>query len=220
MFIDWFYALYKIGEMSETFLSTKVIELGSCAFRQWKSAPIRCSKIHGYQLTAKFWFGCKSLDDKNWAVDFGGFNILRDALKKQFDHTTCVASDDPHLAEFKRLHDLGVIDLRIMRAVGTEKTAQWVFETASEFISKIYGDRCWVEQVEVFEHGSNSAIYTNKTKEVVNEFPTPIQDEVETAVEKQEEAVSEPVYNNSRAAPVGRRSTPGIGDLYAGTIWG
>ena len=28
--------------------------------------------LHGYSLQFKFTFGCDKLDNKNWAVDFGG----------------------------------------------------------------------------------------------------------------------------------------------------
>jgi len=47
------------------FQSTKIIELGSCAFRQWRAEDTHCKYVHGYQLKAKFWFGCQGLDDKN-----------------------------------------------------------------------------------------------------------------------------------------------------------
>ena len=74
--------------------STKLIELGSCAFRQWR-ATSHCRFIHGYQLKAKIWFSCSSLDDKGWAVDFGGLKDLKAELKSIYDHTTTVAADDP-----------------------------------------------------------------------------------------------------------------------------
>jgi 6-pyruvoyltetrahydropterin/6-carboxytetrahydropterin synthase len=142
------------------FESTKIIELGSCAFRQWRATHSHCSKIHGYQLKAKFWFGCSKLDDKNWAVDFGGLKGLKAILQKQFDHTLCVAEDDPLLPSFLQLHDNGGCDLRIMPSVGIEKTAEWCFNAAKEYLSDIYGYRCWVNKVEVWEHSENSATYT------------------------------------------------------------
>ena len=62
------------------YVSTKVIELGSCAFRQWRADHSHCHYLHGYQLKAKYWFGCKELDNKNWAVDFGGLKDLKEGL--------------------------------------------------------------------------------------------------------------------------------------------
>ena len=57
-----------------SFTSTKIIELGSCAFRQPK-AESHCRFIHGYRLTAKFWFGANQLDKNNWVVDFGSLKL-------------------------------------------------------------------------------------------------------------------------------------------------
>ena len=83
--------------------STKVIELGSCAFRQWRASHSHCKFLHGYQLKTKLWFGASSLDDRNWCVDFGGLKELKSKLQHVFDHTTTVAADDPELEIFKDL---------------------------------------------------------------------------------------------------------------------
>ena len=85
------------------FQSTKVIELGSCAFRQPKANHSHCKFLHGYNLTAKFWFGANELDENNWVVDFGGLKGLKEKLKNQFDHTTCIAANDPVLPIFQQL---------------------------------------------------------------------------------------------------------------------
>lgn len=47
-----------------------------------------------------------------------------------------------------------------MDAVGIEKTAEWCYKTAQTYLEDKYGDRCWVEKVEVYEHEANSAIYS------------------------------------------------------------
>jgi len=152
------------------FESTKVIELGSCAFRQWRALHSHCHFLHGYQLKAKFWFGGEELDNKNWIVDFGGLKELKKQLQDMFDHTLCVAADDPCLEEFKQLHDKGAVDLRIMpNGVGIERAAEYCFNIASAFVKGQYGDRCWVNKVEVFEHEDNSAVYT-KTQDTIQWF--------------------------------------------------
>jgi len=140
------------------FRSTKVIELGSCAFRQPKASS-HCKYLHGYRLVAKFLFGCNELDEKNWVVDFGGLKGLKNKLEDQFDHTTVISSEDPHLDTFKELHEKGIIDLRIMDGVGIEKFAEFCYNLASSFIEDMTDGRCWVEKVEVWEHEKNSAIY-------------------------------------------------------------
>jgi hypothetical protein len=43
--------------------------------------------------------------------------------------------------------------------VGIERTAEWVYKTANDYIKLETKGRCWVEKVEVFEHENNSAIY-------------------------------------------------------------
>ena len=157
-----------------SYQSTKVIELGSCAFRQWKATHSHCSKIHGYQLIAKFYFGASTLDDKNWVVDFASLKPLKALLNNQFDHTLCVAKDDPLIEIFQHLHNMGGCDIRIMDAVGIEKTAEFCFKSAQTFLKEAYGDRCWVEKVEVFEHELNSAIYSEQRPVVYStSFNTP-----------------------------------------------
>ena len=145
--------------------STKIIELGSCAFRQPK-AKSHCRFIHGYRLTAKFWFAANELDENNWVVDFGSLKELKNLLQKQFDHTTCISKHDPHLDEFIELEKSGVCDLRIMDGVGIEKFAEWCHDAADNFAGVLTKMRCRCVRVEVFEHENNSAIYEAIPKEM------------------------------------------------------
>jgi 6-pyruvoyltetrahydropterin/6-carboxytetrahydropterin synthase len=143
------------------FQSTKVLDLGSCAFRQPKAGHSHCRFIHGYKLSAKFWFGANELDKHNWVVDFGSLKGLKNKLKDQFDHTTCIAADDPTLPIFEELVKADACDLRIMpKGTGIERIAEWCFETADQYIKALTKDRCWVDRVEVWEHEKNSAAYT------------------------------------------------------------
>ena len=142
-----------------TYYSTKTYDHNeglSCAFRQWRAKDSHCSWIHGYALAVKFTFGCKELDDRNWVQDFGGLKEIKQWLKHTFDHTLCIAEDDPELETFKGLEDLDLVDLRIMPAVGCEKFAEYIYNHVSKIVNE---DRKWLESVEVREHGANSAIY-------------------------------------------------------------
>lgn len=146
--------------MNSNYISTKVLELGSCAFRQWRASFSHCHFVHGYQLKAKLWFDAEVLDECNWVVDFGGLKGLEKKLKEQFDHTLCVAADDPVLPLFKDLHSRGAVDLRVMeKGVGIEMTAEYVYNVAQSHINSMTHGRCKVIMVEVFEHENNSAIY-------------------------------------------------------------
>lgn len=202
--------------------STKILELGSCAFRQWRADHSHCHFIHGYRLVAKFWFACNSLDNKNWVVDFGGLKGLKLILEKQFDHTLCVASDDPLLSYFKQLHELGAADLRIMEeGVGIEKTAEWCFEKANIYIKEITNNRCWVEKVEVWEHEKNSAIVSASCYKVPNHNPY-VASKPDSLPEQ---TVTEPPASLSRqedgnSARVTPNVTTGWGNPFGGTSWG
>lgn len=217
------------------YVSTKIIELGSCAFRQWRANHSHCKYIHGYRLISKFWFACSSLDDKNWVVDFGGLDDLKKILQKQFDHTLCVAEDDPLLEGFKSLHTAGGCDLRIMPGVGIEKSAEWCFNVANNYIKNLTNNRCWVEKVEVWEHEKNSAVVSAGT---VNELHTPqtvqppvnqvrdfiSQVEQETGVQFSQALKqippTQPQAPVQQGARVGNSITKGYSNLFGGTSWG
>jgi 6-pyruvoyltetrahydropterin/6-carboxytetrahydropterin synthase len=141
------------------FTSTKVIPLGSCAFRQ-PYADSHCKFLHGYRLQAKFWFSCDKLDRNNWVVDFGALKELKTLLEQTFDHTTVIWGKDPQRSVFEMLHEKGIIDLRIFPdGVGIEKFAEHCFGIANKFIAEKTNNRCWVDKVEVWEHELNSATY-------------------------------------------------------------
>jgi 6-pyruvoyltetrahydropterin/6-carboxytetrahydropterin synthase len=208
--------------MKSVFQSTKVIELGSCAFRQWKASHSHCRFLHGYQLIAKLWFSSSSLDDKNWAVDFGGLKDLKANLNDLFDHTTTIAADDPALDIFKDLDSKGLIQLRVMdKGVGIERAAETVYNIAQEHINALTNGRCWVDAVEVFEHEDNSAIYkpeiqAQSTTGVVfasNPFAA-----LDTTTTNTTAPVEQPAPD--RGATVGNAVTQGMGNPFAGTSWG
>jgi len=128
----------------------------SCAFRQWR-ADSHCNLIHGYALQFELQFGSEGLDDRNWVVDFGGLKPLKEWLKLMFDHTYLVAEDDPEMETIEMLQAKGLIDIRVVPAVGCERFAELVFDKAQDIIEEQYGKRCWVQKVTVREHEHNSA---------------------------------------------------------------
>jgi 6-pyruvoyltetrahydropterin/6-carboxytetrahydropterin synthase len=138
-------------------------EIGlSCCFRQWK-AQSHCNLLHGYALAVKFTFEGVELDERNWIADFGGFKPLKAHLENTFDHTLLVAEDDPMKAEILRLQELGLPRVVEVRATGCEETARLIFEVTEQWLKDAgYGNRVEVTQVEVCEHGANSAYYRKK----------------------------------------------------------
>jgi 6-pyruvoyltetrahydropterin/6-carboxytetrahydropterin synthase len=69
-----------------------------------------------------------------------------------FDHTTIIAEDDPALGGFKTMSDLGIIQLRILPAVGAEQFAKYVFEKLNTFVQEETSGRVSVVRVEFMEH--------------------------------------------------------------------
>jgi len=212
------------------FESTKIIELGSCAFRQWR-ADSHCKFIHGYRLVAKFWFECDRLDERNWVVDFGGLKALKQVLEKQFDHTLCIAGDDPLLNNFQQLHQLGAVDLRIMpKGVGIERTAEWCFDVADSHVRGITNNRCWVSKVEVWEHDKNSAIvsvesYTcscgkHTAKVNAEQFELPFDQKPIENVKVESNTNTTGNAPGPTPAAVGNTVTSGWSNPLGGTSWG
>jgi len=131
----------------------------SAVFRQPNADHSHCHLLHGYSLAFTFTFGCNQLDDKNWAVDFGGLKALKAWLEDHFDHKLALDKRDPHLAKFEELQELDLVEIRIFNGVGAEKFAEHAFMFADQLIRGKTNNRCYCVRVECAEHGANSAIY-------------------------------------------------------------
>lgn len=141
----------------------------SACFRQWR-ATSHCNRLHGYALSITLNFQAIDLDSRNWVVDFGGLKPLKERLVGLFDHTTLVAEDDPKLQDFIEADRNGIMDLRIVKAVGCEAFAKQIYFLTEEFLVGAYVPsllaakikpplQLAVASVEVREHGSNGAVY-------------------------------------------------------------
>ena len=69
------------------------------------------------------------MDNKNWAVDFGGLKPLKQWLEDTFDHKTVIDENDPHLNDFRILETKGLCPITVLDGVGAEKFAEhaWRF---------------------------------------------------------------------------------------------
>lgn len=157
----------------------------SCCFRQWRATHSHCSTLHGYSIGIKLIFESETLDDRNWVYDFGGLKIFKTWADYMFDHTLVIASDDPQLLFFQQMADIttpnskdltsklthergAICDLRVVSGVGCEMFAKMCYDQMVIFLeeSKTAENTRYpvnldvkLTSVEVFEHGSNSAIY-------------------------------------------------------------
>ena len=150
-----------------SYRSTKVFDGFSTVFRQWKAEGTHCRFLHGYGISFKVTFEGE-LDHRNWVWDFGGMKRAKTLIDgKQpkawmdymFDHTLVAAKDDPMLNYFRNLDEHGVIQLRIVKATGAEKFAEFIFNKLNNFVKDETNDRVRITQVEFMEHGKNAAIY-------------------------------------------------------------
>jgi len=149
--------------------STKLFDGFSCVFRQWKAEGTHCRFLHGYGISFRVGFEGE-LDDRNWVWDFGGMKRAKgniDGMNPKawmdymFDHTTLVAKDDPELAGFRIMDAQGLIQLRLLPAVGAEQFAKFIFEKLDTFVQNETEGRVKVAKVEFKENDRNTAIYTN-----------------------------------------------------------
>ena len=131
----------------------------SAVFRQPNADHSHCSLLHGYSLAFTFTFGCDELDNKNWAVDFGGLKPLKQWLEDNFDHKVVVDANDPKLDFLKSMEAEGIAELTILDGVGAEKFAEHAFNFADKLVREQTNNRCYCVRAECAEHGANSAIY-------------------------------------------------------------
>ena len=152
------------------FQATKLFDGFSCVFRQWKAEGTHCRFLHGYGVSFRVWFEGE-LDERNWVWDFGGMKRAKGTIDGMnpkawmdymFDHTTIVAEDDPGLGGFKTMNEIGIIQLRVIPAVGAEQFAKYIFEKLNTFVQEETNSRVKVARVEFMEHAKNTAIYEEK----------------------------------------------------------
>ena len=124
-----------------------------CCHRQWKDDG-RCRWLHGYNRMVEItWEGER--DERGWVVDFGGLAELKSLLELQFDHTTLVASDDPHLGTFEGLAQADAMVVRVMDPT-MEGMAAWVADYAAKWTAT-HAPNAEVVQVTCWENEKNAA---------------------------------------------------------------
>ena len=75
------------------------------------------------------------------------------------DHTTIIAKDDPYLELFEDMARIGIIQIRVIPAVGAERFAEYFYSKLNTFIQEETDGRVRVTQVEFREHEKNTALY-------------------------------------------------------------
>ena len=96
--------------------------------------------MHGYSLQFKFTFGCPELDNKNWAVDFGGLKPLKAWLEDMFDPNFVLTKMIPMKDELLLLESKGLAEIRQFDGVGAEKFAEHAWAYADRLIRDATND--------------------------------------------------------------------------------
>lgn len=150
------------------YTSSKLFDGFSTVFRQHSATDTHCSYLHGYDVEFRVFFEGE-LDGRNWVWDFGGMKRAKGTidgmnpkewLNYMFDHTTCVAENDPYLPLFKQMDDNKIIQLRILPATGAEKFAQYLYEKLGKFVNEETDGRVKVTKVDFYENHRNMASYS------------------------------------------------------------
>jgi 6-pyruvoyltetrahydropterin/6-carboxytetrahydropterin synthase len=116
--------------------------------------------LHGYALGVKLTFEADELDVRNWVVDFGSLKGVKEMLESTFDHTLLVAEDDPMRYVLADLDKLRLARVVVVPATGCEAFAKLIWECIEQWLKDAgYAPRCRIVEVEVSEHGANSAIF-------------------------------------------------------------
>ena len=138
----------------------------STCFRQWR-ANSHCGFLHGYGLTFEYAFQTKTLDNKNWVIDFGGLKLLKNTLEQWFDHKTVVAKDDPQIEWFREGMRRGILDLVEVDHLSCESFAKLGFDLGYDWLggNQEEFNRVALVSCTVREHEANWASYTNPNLE-------------------------------------------------------
>jgi 6-pyruvoyltetrahydropterin/6-carboxytetrahydropterin synthase len=133
----------------------------SVAFRQWR-ADSHCKYIHGYAIAVKLTFEAIELDANGWVIDFGALKPVKAMLQSTFDHVLLVAEDDPQRDWFLEASRRDIAQVYVVTRTGCEAFASLIHGVVSDWLKSAgHRPRVRLAQVDVMEHGANSAQATD-----------------------------------------------------------
>jgi 6-pyruvoyltetrahydropterin/6-carboxytetrahydropterin synthase len=124
--------------------------------------------LHGYERTFEVEFACAETEPDGLVLSSRAVKKVRKALRKQFDHTTLIDTDDPERDLFELLDKRRVIDLRIMDNSGMEASTAWVFDTVDSIVGRATRGRVWVSGIKARESDSKGVNLTVRPRAVRN----------------------------------------------------
>lgn len=145
------------------FKSTKKLGPISVGHRQWRDNG-HCAWVHGYGRHVEFTFSGEP-DERQWVLDFGDLRDVKAWIDSQWDHRLLLASDDPLLEHFMKLHELNAVNINVMDVTkgwgpGIEGSCKFLHDNIQPMITEKTKGRVEIVSVQVWEHEHNSALYT------------------------------------------------------------
>jgi 6-pyruvoyltetrahydropterin/6-carboxytetrahydropterin synthase len=139
-----------------------------CCHRSWAN-PGKRFFLHGYERTFEIEFACAETEPDTGLVLYpNALKEVQEVLRKQFDHTTLIAMNDPDRDLFELLADRGVIDLRVMENTGIGGSAAWVFDTVDSIVGKATRGRVWVSRIKARESDTNRVTLSVRPGDIPN----------------------------------------------------
>ena len=121
-----------------------------------------CAQIHGHNWDFTFVFGCESLDECGFVVDFGKLKPLREWLDENLDHACVFNRDDPLLDDILRINETSgcrIYKPYIVEVCSSEGLAEHLFGVVDPMIRDMTNARAFLISVSVTEDTRNSATY-------------------------------------------------------------
>lgn len=117
------------------FSITKTLpDVASVAFRQ-PMAETHCRLIHGHDLSVTFEVAARTLDARNWVIDYGAFKFIKKWIEDNFDHKYIVPVYDPYARNLAALEDLGIVEVTVVPQFSVERLAQMIGDRFIEYIN-------------------------------------------------------------------------------------
>lgn len=142
-----------------SYIITKKFDRLKAAHRQWRH-PGHCARIHGECWSFDVVLEADILDERNFVLDFGELDLLKDWFDSKFDHVLLVDFDDPELETLRKLDERGLTRLVEVQSCSAEGLAVMVYAHVSEELRRRTNGRVWVKQVVCYEDSKNSATFS------------------------------------------------------------
>ncbi|MDI1320366.1 MAG: 6-carboxytetrahydropterin synthase [bacterium] len=120
-----------------------------------------CALLHGHNWSIAVTFGCSTLDENGFVVDFGKLKFLKNWIDENLDHACVLNRDDPMREALVSVGGTKVWKPYVVDCCSCEGMAKHVFEVFNSLVQSNTAGRARVESIEVVEDSKNSAAYSS-----------------------------------------------------------